>query len=529
MQQFFEGAWAHGPIANARTQHGNNTDNKNKNLGQACLPEVHGEIGKGVLPIQIHIRSRFGSSTPPSRAPPPRDPMSSDESEIPGRAVDQPDSIAEGTSLSSQGNIQIDKEIPPGQPAPATPASEADAHLHRVMDEAEDLQKEGQQDIEGMSKFEKELEQLFDDLKSTSTGPRSVASTLSDEDATKDEELERAHAAGLVKSNDVMGFRFTRAKKASLAMTLEYEQCTTASEKEKMRIKWMEGKYQKYSQEREKKTTSSTADLEWGTYEPFEVMCGNESATGVTATGVRAGFNIAKTCLEIGGKWVRRNNFSKRIEFLRPKAGYKDKFEKAWTVTVKEKKIEANPGEDNLPEGPKDTAKVKNEKEGQEDRCEEDGWRASSKEDRCDGHHTKESTARCPKKCGGVLLGRRHGRRIAQNGRLAIVLAMGAVAREQWTPQRGAQGVEGWGGEWQFRGGPHHEQRREILEGQVLEERLRSRSSKGRRDLGPTRGRGNPPSQHPQDHAGCAQQDVRTSMCAPRSEASMGISGRVVE
>jgi hypothetical protein len=351
------GPWAHGPIANARTQHGNNTDNKNKNLGQACLPEVHGEIGKGTLPIQIHIRSRFGSSTPPSRAPPPRDPMSSDESEIPGRAVDQPDSIAEGTSLSSQGNIQIDKEIPPGQPAPATPASEAEAHLHRVMDEAEDLQKEGQQDIEGMTKFEKELEQLFDDLKSTSTGPRSVASTLSDEDATKDEELERAHAAGLVKSNDVMGFRFTRAKKASLAMTLEYEQCTTASQKANMRVKWMEGKYQKYSQEREKKTTSSTADLEWGTYEPFEVMCGNESATGVTATGVRAGFNIAKTCLEIGGKWVRRNNFSKRIEFLRPKAGYKDKFEKAWAVTVKEKKIEANPGEDNLPEGPKKKAK----------------------------------------------------------------------------------------------------------------------------------------------------------------------------
>ena len=64
----------------------------------------------------------------------------------------------------------------------------------------------------------------------------------------------------------------------------------------------------------------SETDVEDGTYLPFEVLCREQSAFGVTVSGLVAALNIAQACLKLGGRWIRYNKMSKRLEFLYPRS-----------------------------------------------------------------------------------------------------------------------------------------------------------------------------------------------------------------
>ena len=62
--------------------------------------------------------------------------------------------------------------------------------------------------------------------------------------------------------------------------------------------------------------TSREIDVEMGEYLPFEVICGKESAVGVTRTGLLAALNICEACTRLQGRWCKYNSFSKRLEYL---------------------------------------------------------------------------------------------------------------------------------------------------------------------------------------------------------------------
>eukprot|EP00969_Alexandrium_andersonii_P261236 11549033-Alexandrium_andersonii.AAC.1 len=54
------------------------------------------------------------------------------------------------------------------------------------------------------------------------------------------------------------------------------------------------------------------AELEWGSYEPFEVIVKKEPGLAMTKASLEATLNICKACKQLGGSWARVDKFSKR-------------------------------------------------------------------------------------------------------------------------------------------------------------------------------------------------------------------------
>jgi hypothetical protein len=78
--------------------------------------------------------------------------------------------------------------------------------------------------------------------------------------------------------------------------------------------------------------------VEFGTYYPLEVIVKKESGYAGSKTGYEAGLNICRSCIALGGKWVRMSMFSKRLEFLYCKAGFENRFEQAWAEHTERRK-----------------------------------------------------------------------------------------------------------------------------------------------------------------------------------------------
>ena len=273
------------------------------------------------------------------------------ESEGPGEEGDRQrdeEMLREGPG--EEGDRQRDEEMPPfdlaaarlefgvestethmqdvaaGQPvAPPEPAIPLDTVVATERDEFQSF----------LDDCEKELEKMFEPAT-----PSTVADEGMSASGAEDTVLEAAHAEGTVKANSTIWYRLVRAMAKDDELKQQYEQAKGRVSKDAIRKKWLSGSYEKYKETRITTTTKSRSDLEWGEFEPFEVMCGRESGTGITKTGILAAYNIAKTCLGLGSDWVRFNKFSKRMEFLRPRAGYKEKYEKMWQLRCVEQKVE---------------------------------------------------------------------------------------------------------------------------------------------------------------------------------------------
>ncbi|CAK0875319.1 unnamed protein product, partial [Prorocentrum cordatum] len=145
-----------------------------------------------------------------------------------------------------------------------------------------------------------------------------------------DKVLEDAWAAGACPARGAIGARFSTFLDACAEKKKEYKSMKGNSAKEEFRMDWLAKEHAKYAKKRSVTERLEESWQDWGTYEPFEVIAGKESGTGVTVSGAKAALNICSSCIKLGGAWIRWNNQSKRLEFLYMKKVYSYKFDKAW-------------------------------------------------------------------------------------------------------------------------------------------------------------------------------------------------------
>ncbi|CAK0871036.1 unnamed protein product [Prorocentrum cordatum] len=151
-----------------------------------------------------------------------------------------------------------------------------------------------------------------------------------DDDKTKDRFLEEAHATGVVPSRGALGNRFQTFLDANPDERKKYETTKGNIAKADFRKRWFDEEWVKYKKRRTVVENMAESWADFGTYEPFEVIAGKESGTGITSSGAEAALNICLSCIKLGGYWCKYNWQSKRMEYLYMKSGYKYKFEKQY-------------------------------------------------------------------------------------------------------------------------------------------------------------------------------------------------------
>ena len=144
---------------------------------------------------------------------------------------------------------------------------------------------------------------------------------------TFDPYLEETNKTGFVPSRGALGNRFQTYLDANPEERVKYEKLKGHSVKSDFRKKWFDDEWIKYSKKRTVIENLAECWSDFGKYEPFEVIAGKESGTGITTTGATAALNICMSCIRLGGYWCRYNWQSKRMEYLYMKSSYQYKFE----------------------------------------------------------------------------------------------------------------------------------------------------------------------------------------------------------
>ena len=98
-------------------------------------------------------------------------------------------------------------------------------------------------------------------------------------------------------------------------------------QRELFRKKWAKDIYTEVLEQRRQCEEIVDEDISGGTYEPFDVIHSKEGGDA-SAANFDAAKNYAWKCLALGGRWIRYNDFTKRLELLYLKLGVKQTFKK---------------------------------------------------------------------------------------------------------------------------------------------------------------------------------------------------------
>ena len=127
---------------------------------------------------------------------------------------------------------------------------------------------------------------------------------------------------------DKWGLRFSRDAQGGLS---ENYKSATRAEKAQLRLDWAKAQFTKAQRSREKAESYKYVDETCGTYKPFSMVWKGEGGPEDKGA-LAAATKLANRCIEMGGKWIRLNKMTDRLEFLVVEAKYREIFEKSWSL-----------------------------------------------------------------------------------------------------------------------------------------------------------------------------------------------------
>ena len=114
-----------------------------------------------------------------------------------------------------------------------------------------------------------------------------------------------------------------------------YKQLSTSA-KENFKINWAFNLYDTLVQTRTKTDEMEESDWAKGTYQPFDMVVSNEG--GFSDENLLASKKYCSACVEKGGKWIRWNDMSQRLEYFYVKHGHTQSSRQKWTLQREEGK-----------------------------------------------------------------------------------------------------------------------------------------------------------------------------------------------
>ena len=133
--------------------------------------------------------------------------------------------------------------------------------------------------------------------------------------------LKNAVANNSFHLRDSVGQSWARAKKQDPEMASQYAAIKGYVAQRAFRMAWAKGKYDEMRTSRLRVRSHETSHTEKGTYEPISMIWKRE---GKDSAAVAATKNYVERCIALGGKWVKENEFTKRLEFLYCKVGIEE-------------------------------------------------------------------------------------------------------------------------------------------------------------------------------------------------------------
>ena len=111
--------------------------------------------------------------------------------------------------------------------------------------------------------------------------------------------------------------------------TNKSERGDTKEARAAFRRKWAQKAYDTAVERKIKTEEIIDEDIANGSYEPYDIIVEKEGGSG-NIKNVDAATNYAQRCIEEGGKWVRFNLWTKRLEYLYIKLGMRSTWAKSW-------------------------------------------------------------------------------------------------------------------------------------------------------------------------------------------------------
>eukprot|EP00929_Paragymnodinium_shiwhaense_P074376 TRINITY_DN38061_c0_g1_i2.p1 TRINITY_DN38061_c0_g1~~TRINITY_DN38061_c0_g1_i2.p1 ORF type:complete len:615 (+),score=150.99 TRINITY_DN38061_c0_g1_i2:96-1847(+) len=131
-----------------------------------------------------------------------------------------------------------------------------------------------------------------------------------------------------VAGNPVAG-RWARALKKDAELKKQYSACgSTYAAKEAFRKNWAKAEYDEYVKTRTFRTTVTQTMLKESSYKGIGRIAWKE---GGGKSGWRAAVNWCISCIQLGGKWLKYCEKSKRIKFLWEEEKWTDEFKQEWS------------------------------------------------------------------------------------------------------------------------------------------------------------------------------------------------------
>ena len=142
-------------------------------------------------------------------------------------------------------------------------------------------------------------------------------------------------------TRSALGVAFGRAHPKGSEAGAKYRECKTWEEKQNFRFDWAGDKFETSVQSRIHLKKWQKIDTTKGTYMPFRKVHENE---GLDEDGLRAAVLLCMKCIRMGGKWIRFNEFTERLEFLILLHGFVENMEESWAMYQNE----STPGPEEL-------------------------------------------------------------------------------------------------------------------------------------------------------------------------------------
>jgi hypothetical protein len=139
-------------------------------------------------------------------------------------------------------------------------------------------------------------------------------------------EEEIKHGVGTRSS---LGVAFARHPKGGLSQG--YKECTTNTERLAFRNHWAEDRLQVLKETRFKLVTDTKAEIEKGSYFPFDIIVDKEGGPN-RPNAVKAAILYCQACIKMSAHWTMFNSMTQRLEYLYMKKSFINTFQTAWRV-----------------------------------------------------------------------------------------------------------------------------------------------------------------------------------------------------
>eukprot|EP00959_Pyramimonas_sp_CCMP1952_P290818 6083554-Pyramimonas_sp.AAC.1 len=143
--------------------------------------------------------------------------------------------------------------------------------------------------------------------------------------------------------HNLMSQRWKRHIKGNAAEAKKYGLCEDNSERSEFRATFAKKEFDEWSEKHSYTETLEESSFNRGQYLPIQRIAHKE---GGGAAGMEAALNHALKAMQVGGKYVLYDSWTKRVKFLYYVRGYEDRFTKAWAKHQewKQKKVADSAG-----------------------------------------------------------------------------------------------------------------------------------------------------------------------------------------